>query len=200
MVFGMNASKRKGDQGEREAVEVLCRLAPDLVTPKPRRKLGAGRHDDVGDLDVFCDVAVQVKTLGTSTAALRQAAQGAVQQALRANLPLHLGMAPVPRARRDAVRWLAAVTRWPSGPIPADELLVTGRISLAVSHARQERAGIPRHRRISLITRSDAEPIYVAPIEAWVAAYRAVRLEGAGAVIQGSGDLSPHGSGQTVAR
>jgi hypothetical protein len=42
-----NPSKRKGDQAEREAASLLS----DLLGTVVRRKLGAGRLDDCGDLD-----------------------------------------------------------------------------------------------------------------------------------------------------
>lgn len=48
-----NPSKRKGDKGELEAVEILKALAPDLVRPKAKRLLAAGRREDEGDLWVF---------------------------------------------------------------------------------------------------------------------------------------------------
>src|SRR6478735_12765266 len=56
-----NTNKRKGDRAEREAVAVLCELAPDLVVARPQRLLGAGRREDTGDLWVFPGVTVQVK-------------------------------------------------------------------------------------------------------------------------------------------
>lgn len=176
MVYGMNAAKSKGDQGEREAVLVLCQMAPDLALPNARRKLGAGRRDDMGDIDVFSDVTVQGKTMADVTSALRQAASGAAVQSVRAGTRWPLGMAPIPRARRCAVRWLAATTEWPGGTPPEDETMLTGRSEAAVSHARNEKAGIPRVRRISLVKRSGSAPMYVAPVEAWVDAYRLAAL------------------------
>jgi len=176
MVCGMNAAKQKGDRGEREAVTTILRLAPDLALPSARRKLGAGRRDDVGDIDALPDVTIQVKTMTDVTVAVRQAATGAAVQAERAGTRWALGMVPVPRARCDAVRWLAATTTWPGGPPPDDEVLPTGRTEMAVRHARQERAGIPRERRIALVSRSGSDPIYVAPIEAWLLAYRLAAL------------------------
>jgi len=173
MVLGMaNASKAKGDRGEREAVDALCLLAPDLVLPTARRKLGAGRKDDMGDLEVFFDVTIQVKTMADITAAARQAAMGAEVQSVRAGTRWALGMAPIPRARRSAVRWLAATTTWPGEPLDPDEVFLTGVTEQAVAHARKEGAGIPRERRISLVTRSGSTSFYLSPIEAWLASYR----------------------------
>ena len=49
-------AKRKGDKAEREAAGILHNL---LGVPA-RRKLGAGRHDNIGDLDGVPDTVVQV--------------------------------------------------------------------------------------------------------------------------------------------
>lgn len=51
------SQKRKGDSAEREAAEVL---AAELGRPV-RRKLGAGRSDDTGDLDGVPEHVVEVK-------------------------------------------------------------------------------------------------------------------------------------------
>lgn len=50
-------SKRKGDKAELEAAE----LCTDLFGTPVRRKLGAGRADDTGDLDGVEDLTIQVK-------------------------------------------------------------------------------------------------------------------------------------------
>lgn len=52
-----NSSKNKGDEGEREAQALLRRL---LNRPTIRRALGAGRKDDVGDIDGVPQTAIQV--------------------------------------------------------------------------------------------------------------------------------------------
>ena len=55
-------AKRKGDKAEREAAELICELTGYEV----RRKLGAGRTDDEGDLeglpDWLRDAAAQAAT------------------------------------------------------------------------------------------------------------------------------------------
>jgi len=167
----MNSSKNKGDRGEREAVVALCALAPDHVLPNARRKLGAGRRDDMGDIDVFPDVTIQVKWLTSLPTALRDAAAGANVQSARAGTTYALGMAPIPRARKSGVRWLASTTSWPGGPPPPDAVLVTGQSQTAVAHAQSERAGIPRSRRIAVVRRSGLVDLYVAPMEAWLDAW-----------------------------
>jgi len=172
MVFTMNANKAKGDRGEREAVVVLCQLAPDLVLPNARRKLGAGRKDDIGDLEVFPDVTIQVKTMSDVVTALRHAAIGAATQSKRAGTTYQMGMAPIPRARATAVRWLAAAVDWPGGSPPDDELRIVGRTQDAVAHCRSESLGIPRSRRIAAVRRADVPAMYVATLEAWIESWR----------------------------
>lgn len=54
---GRNPSKRKGDKYEREAAAALAEATGWPV----RRKLGAGRTDDTGDLDGVPDTCIQVK-------------------------------------------------------------------------------------------------------------------------------------------
>lgn len=49
-------AKAKGDQAEREIAAILA----DLIGVTVRRKLGAGRTDDEGDLDGLEGVTVQV--------------------------------------------------------------------------------------------------------------------------------------------
>ena len=170
-----NPSKIKGDRGEREAVGVLRALAPDLMVAKPQRKLGAGRREDTGDLVVLPDVTVQVKTYGRIETALRDAATGAETQGERAGTAFALGMAPIPRARRGSVRWLAGVLRWPGGDPDESELAHVGLPSRAIAHVRREDLGVRRDRRIVAVERADMARLYVAPIEAWVAAWRVAR-------------------------
>ncbi len=50
------SSKRKGDRAEREVAAILA----DLTGFDVRRQLGAGRADDVGDLDGIPDTVIQV--------------------------------------------------------------------------------------------------------------------------------------------
>ena len=71
-------AKRKGDSAEREAAELLTEL---LGTPC-RRQLGAGRSDDVGDIDGVTDCVVQVCDWKDKSAACLQKPVGAEQQRL----------------------------------------------------------------------------------------------------------------------
>lgn len=50
------AAKRKGDAAEREVAALLA----DLLGVPARRKLGAGRQDDEGDIDGVPDCTIQV--------------------------------------------------------------------------------------------------------------------------------------------
>lgn len=51
-----NAAKNKGNKAEREAAAIIS----DLLGFECRRKLGAGRLDDCGDLDGIPNTVVQV--------------------------------------------------------------------------------------------------------------------------------------------
>ena len=52
----MNSKKRKGDAAEREAAELLSEATGFSV----RRKLGAGRQDDEGDLEGIPKTVIQI--------------------------------------------------------------------------------------------------------------------------------------------
>ena len=62
-----NSQKAKGDRAELEAAELLSELLGTTV----RRKLGAGRQDDTGDLDGVPDHIVQVANWADTAAAAR---------------------------------------------------------------------------------------------------------------------------------
>ena len=52
----MNPAVEKGKRAEREVAAMLC----DHLGIHCRRKLGAGRLDDVGDIDGLADTVIQV--------------------------------------------------------------------------------------------------------------------------------------------
>lgn len=59
----VNRQKAKGDQAERDAAKIIH----DLLGVPARRQLGAGRLDDVGDIDGIPNTVIQVaarKSLG----------------------------------------------------------------------------------------------------------------------------------------
>ena len=166
-----NSARDKGDRFEREAVKLLLEIAPDLAVPKAQRKLGSGRREDVGDLHFFPDVAVQVRAYANLPKALRSAAVDAVAQAAHGDMAFSLGMAPVPRALSRQVKWLASCLQWPVH-LDEDEVAVFGEPMRAVRHARLETIGVPRRRRVARVERGAQEAVWIAPIEAWLAAYR----------------------------
>jgi hypothetical protein len=199
-----NRSKRKGDEGEREAVQMLLAMAPDIVHPAARRALGAGRKDDIGDVDIrtLTHVVIQVKKPNRANfpSYLRLAAKGAVTQRQNAIAQYHdirwgLGLVPIPLAPMNgAVRWLACVDagEWP-GPLP-DDLTANGgpfRFNAAgkmVAWLKTEKGphgfmAFPREQRIATYGLVADDSIIVAPVEAWLAAYRlaVAALAGAGA-------------------
>ncbi len=61
------AAKRKGDAAEREAATILHNLTGYPV----RRMLGAGRTDDVGDLDGIPNTVIQVAAWADALRAMR---------------------------------------------------------------------------------------------------------------------------------
>lgn len=78
-----NPRKAKGDRAELEAADMLSRL---LELPV-RRMLGAGRLDDVGDLDGIPGHVVQIANWADAAAAARIKPVEAEQQRLNANAP-----------------------------------------------------------------------------------------------------------------
>lgn len=76
-----NPKKAKGDRAELEAAALLT----DLLGHPVRRKLGAGRQDDTGDLDGIPGHVVQVANWADAAAAVRIKPGEAEQQRLNAN-------------------------------------------------------------------------------------------------------------------
>lgn len=172
-----NPSKAKGDRAERDAVKYLLETVPDLCMPKSMRKLGAGRAEDTGDLYVFADVAVQVRAYKITSigAAVRSSALDSVVQAGHGDLDFALGMVPYPRARPGTVKWLACTTpeAW---PVPLTvEPVEFGLISKALAWVRDDTGQVARPDRVALLKSGSAAPVLVAPIEAWLDAYRSTR-------------------------
>jgi hypothetical protein len=61
-------SKRKGDRAELEAQAILI----DLLGVPARRKLGAGRRDDMGDIDGVPDTVISVGNIARLSEAVRE--------------------------------------------------------------------------------------------------------------------------------
>lgn len=64
----MNPSKRKGDRAELEVQGILR----DLLGVPARRKLGAGRRDDMGDIDGVPNTVIQVADWKDALRAVRE--------------------------------------------------------------------------------------------------------------------------------
>lgn len=77
-----NPSKRKGDAAELECATLIA----DLTGLHVRRKLGAGRSDDTGDLDGIPDHAIQVCNWADVTAAVSTKPDGAEAQRVNAGV------------------------------------------------------------------------------------------------------------------
>lgn len=76
------AAKVKGDRAEREAAALIH----DLTGWKTRRKLGAGRADDQGDIDIDGQpIVVQVANWADALRAIRQKPNQAEQQRINAD-------------------------------------------------------------------------------------------------------------------
>lgn len=75
-----NPQKKKGDKAELEAAALLH----DMLGVPARRKLGAGRTDDTGDIDGVPDLTVQVANWSNVGAAVSQKPAECEQQALNA--------------------------------------------------------------------------------------------------------------------
>lgn len=71
-----NAAKRKGDSAEREAAQLIA----ELTGHPARRKLGAGRADDTGDIDGVPATVVQVANWADVARAVREKPTGAETQ------------------------------------------------------------------------------------------------------------------------
>lgn len=179
-----NASKNKGDRYELAAVKYIIETVPELVdAKKPMRMLGAGRAEDVGDLSLFTDVAIQVKAVANMGQAVRSAVEGSVVQAANAKVEFALGMIPVQGARKTGVNWLAAtaVDRW---PVPLEHVAEFAMIGKALTWLRDDTGPYgyrvwPRHERICLLS-GPGTPCLVAPFSAWLRAFEQARSADAG--------------------
>ena len=96
-----NPAKTKGDRAERELAQILNHATGWPV----RRKLGAGRTDDTGDLDGIPDTTAQVKDYRDITRAVREAITGCTVQ--QANAGTTHGVSFI---RRPGGNWVAVMT------------------------------------------------------------------------------------------
>ena len=75
-----NSSKQKGDAAERECAQLIA----ELTGHPARRKLGAGRADDTGDIDGVPATVVQVANWADTARAVREKPNGAEAQRVNA--------------------------------------------------------------------------------------------------------------------
>lgn len=95
-----NTAKRKGDAAELE----IARILADLTGWPVRRKLGAGRADDAGDLDGIPNTVAQVKNYRDVVRAINDAINDLPAQ--RANAGTTHAVAFI---RRPGGRWIAVM-------------------------------------------------------------------------------------------
>lgn len=96
-----STSKRKGDAAELEIARILTEQLGGTI----RRRLGAGRRDDTGDLDGLQDTTAQVKNYADITRAIREGIDASVEQ--QHNAGTSYGVCFI---RRPGGRWIAAMT------------------------------------------------------------------------------------------
>jgi hypothetical protein len=96
-----NTAKAKGDRAELE-VQALLR---DLLGVPARRKLGAGRLDDMGDVDGVPDTCIAVANYKDISRALREKVDPCVTQQERAGATFGATF-----IRRPGGRYLVAMT------------------------------------------------------------------------------------------
>ncbi len=94
-------SKRKGDRAE---LEVERLLQEELGLPA-RRKLGAGRKDDQGDIDGIPDTVIQVTAKADLARAIREKLPEVEQQRQRAGATYSAVF-----ARRRGGEWVVVMT------------------------------------------------------------------------------------------
>lgn len=101
-----NSAKAKGDSAEREAAQLLS----DLTGYPVRRKLGAGRTDDEGDLEGVPDTVLQVANWADPARACREKPLGAELQRRNAGATHAATLVRFRGVRSEALRWRVVLT------------------------------------------------------------------------------------------
>ncbi len=96
-----SSSKRKGDRAELEVERIL----QDELGLPVRRKLGAGRADDMGDIDGIPDTCIQVVAYKDIARAIREKLPEVEQQRQRAGATYSAVF-----ARRRGGEWVVVMT------------------------------------------------------------------------------------------
>lgn len=96
-----NPQKRRGDAAEREIAKILA----DLTGHPVRRKLGAGRQDDQGDIDGVPSTTIEVKAFKDTTRGIREGLDDLERE--HANTDNTYAVCFV---RRPGGRWIAVMT------------------------------------------------------------------------------------------
>lgn len=99
-----NPQKAKGDRAELD----LARQLADLTGWPVRRRLGAGRSDDTGDLDGLPDTCAEVKNYGDMRAGIAAALADIDKEHANAGTTHAVSFIKRPRARTH--RWIAVLT------------------------------------------------------------------------------------------
>lgn len=94
-------SKRKGDKAELE----LARILADLTGMPVRRKLGAGRADDTGDLTGLPGVTIEAKNYRDIATAIRDGLDDLDREQANSGDPFGVCF-----VRRPGGRWIAVMT------------------------------------------------------------------------------------------
>ncbi len=94
-------SKAKGDRAELECAALLT----DLVGTPIRRKLGAGRSDDTGDLDGLAGWTLEVKNYANIATGITQGLADSEREQGNAGTPFGAAL-----IRRRGGHWFAAMT------------------------------------------------------------------------------------------
>ena len=97
-------SKRKGDTAELDA----ARIVSDLTGWRVRRKLGAGRTDDEGDLEGLPDCVAEVKSYADIRVAIAQALTDCEREQKNANTTFGMSFIKWPRSR--TYPWFVVLT------------------------------------------------------------------------------------------
>lgn len=169
-----NRNKAKGDRFERDVAAALNLLLPGLGF---RRKLGAGRSDDTGDIEcVDSRLVIQAKYRQNVKDAVRSSADGALEQADNADAVWALGVANILGARGQ-VRMLACCYEWPGDVETYEPIPTFGTTIRAVSYLTSgaDQSGLALEDRIAQIVRASDETLYVASLAAWAAAWAGSR-------------------------